>query len=69
MLQDFLSRYCLPRAARAVVRPYHCIMLYLFIENKMFPLLLLRMFEYLSQNELIDQKHQKGFWPSVDGVG
>ena len=28
-----------------------------------------RMFEYLSQNKLIDQKHQKGFWPSVDGVG
>ena len=39
MLQDILSRYCLPRAARAVVRPYHCIMLCLFIENKMFPLL------------------------------
>ena len=37
MLQDILSRYCLPRAARAVVRPYHCIMLCLFIENKMFP--------------------------------
>ena len=28
-----------------------------------------RRFEYLSQNKLIDQKHQKGFWPSVDGVG
>ena len=27
------------------------------------------MFEFLSQNKLIDQKHQKGFWPSVDGVG
>ena len=28
-----------------------------------------RMFKYLSQNKLINQEHQKGFWPLVDGVG
>ena len=27
------------------------------------------MFEYLNKNNMIDKKHQKGFWPSVDGVG
>ena len=26
------------------------------------------MYQYLSKNEYIDQKIQKGFWPKIDGV-
>ena len=27
-----------------------------------------RLFKFLSQNNYLDKKEQKGFWPGIDGV-